>query len=101
MAEKDSDSAGAEALVRHFGQVSLDSSPVLTAKTPKFARKYSLRELEIQQTIGRCTWEGWSPCVACTSWDDLAGTDGVLWRKIVFAVANFKTAHSGKGLCSV
>ncbi len=40
-------------LVHQLGQFSLDSSPVLTAKqAPKFARKYSLRELEIQQTIG-------------------------------------------------
>ena len=52
MAENDLGSAGAEALAHHLGQVSLDSSPVLTAKTPKFTRKYSLRELEIQQTIG-------------------------------------------------
>ncbi len=35
-------------LVKQLGQFSLESSPVLTAKT----RKYSLRELEIQQTIG-------------------------------------------------
>lgn len=40
-------------LAHHLGQVSLDSSPVLTAKTPKFTRKFSLRELEIQQTIGK------------------------------------------------
>lgn len=39
-------------LVHQLGQFSLDSSPVLTPKTPKFARKYSLRDLEIQQTIG-------------------------------------------------
>lgn len=44
--------ASALDLAHHLGQVSLDSSPVLTAKSPKFARKYSLRELEIQQTIG-------------------------------------------------
>jgi len=44
----------ATALAIHLGKVQLtDSSPVLTAKTPKFTRKYSLRELEIQQTIGR------------------------------------------------
>ena len=42
----------AAALAHHLGQVSLESSPVLSAKTPKFTRKYSLRELEIQQTIG-------------------------------------------------
>lgn len=39
-------------LAHHLGQVSLDSSPVLTAKT----RKFSLRELEIQQTIGKPPW---------------------------------------------
>ena len=40
-------------LAQKFGQsLNLDSSPVLTAKAPKFTRKYSLRELEIQQTIG-------------------------------------------------
>ncbi len=44
--------ASALDLAHHLGQVSLDSSPVLTAKSPKFTRKYSLRELEIQQTIG-------------------------------------------------
>lgn len=46
-----------------LGQVTLDpkldasagttSSTVLTARS-KFTRKYSLRELEIQQTIGTC-----------------------------------------------
>ena len=41
-------------LVHQLGQFSLDSSPVLASKTPKFARKYTLRELEIQQTIGEC-----------------------------------------------
>ena len=47
-----------------LGQVTLDpkleasnTSPVLTAK-PKFTRKYSLRELEIQQTIGAYGEEG-------------------------------------------
>ena len=44
--------AAALDLAHHLGQVSLDSSPVLTAKTPKYSRKFSLRELEIQQTIG-------------------------------------------------
>ena len=39
-------------LAHHLGQVSLESSPVLTAKTPKYTRKFSLREMEIQQTIG-------------------------------------------------
>lgn len=39
-------------LVHQLGQFSLDSSPVLTAKSSKYARKYALRELEIQQTIG-------------------------------------------------
>ena len=44
--------AAALDLAHHLGQVTLDSSPVLTAKAPKFSRKFSLRELEIQQTIG-------------------------------------------------
>lgn len=44
----------AQDLVAQLGQFSLDSSPVLPTKAPKFARKFSLRELEIQQTIGRC-----------------------------------------------
>ncbi len=44
--------ASALDLAHHLGQVSLDSSPVLAAKAAKFTRKYSLRELEIQQTIG-------------------------------------------------
>lgn len=39
-------------LVYQLGQFSLDSSPVMAAKVPKYARKFSLRELEIQQTIG-------------------------------------------------
>ena len=39
-------------IVHQLGQFSLDSSPVMATKAPKFARKYSLRELEIQQTIG-------------------------------------------------
>ena len=42
----------AQELVQQLGQFSLDSSPVLPAKVPKFTRKFSLRELEIQQTIG-------------------------------------------------
>lgn len=33
-----------------------EASPVLTARTPHFSRKYSLRELEIQQTIGTGTF---------------------------------------------
>lgn len=46
--------AGADLdLAHHLGQVSLDSSPVLTPRAPKFTRKFSLRELEIQQTIGK------------------------------------------------
>ena len=49
-----SESISATELARHLGQVSLESSPVLSAREPKFARKYSLRELEIQQTIGMC-----------------------------------------------
>ncbi len=40
-------------LARHLGQVSLDSSPVLGPREPKVQRKFSLRELEIQQTIGK------------------------------------------------
>ena len=43
--------AVAQDLVHQLGQFSLDSSPVLATKTP---RKYALRELEIQQTIGWC-----------------------------------------------
>jgi hypothetical protein len=46
------DSISATELARHLGQVSLESSPILSAREPKFARKFSLRELEIQQTIG-------------------------------------------------
>ena len=43
----------ATALAIHLGKVQLtDSNPVLTTKPPKFTRKYSLRDLEIQQTIG-------------------------------------------------
>lgn len=46
--------AGAAALahdlVQQLHEFSLESSPVAAAK--KFARKYSLRDLEIQQTIG-------------------------------------------------
>lgn len=45
----------ATTLAHQLGQVSLDSSPVLSAKAPKFSRKYSLRELEIQQTLGELT----------------------------------------------
>lgn len=44
--------ATASQLAHTLGQVSLESSPGLSPKTPKFTRKYSLRELEIQQTIG-------------------------------------------------
>ena len=52
--------AGADLdLAHHLGQVSLiDSSPVLTTRTPKYTRKFSLRELEIQQTIGKTTISG-------------------------------------------
>lgn len=50
-------------LVHQLGQFSLDSSPVLAAKVPKFSRKYSLRDLEIQQTIGRSPGGGRSVCV--------------------------------------
>lgn len=49
-AHEEAGAALAHDLVRQLGQFSLDSSPVLTAK--KYARKYSLRDLEIQQTIG-------------------------------------------------
>ena len=44
--------ATATELAHHLGQVSLDSSPGLTPKVPKYTRKHSLKELEIQQTIG-------------------------------------------------
>lgn len=40
-------------LVQQLGQVRLEPSPALAAKSSKYTRKYSLRELEIQQTIGR------------------------------------------------
>ena len=43
-------------LVHQLGQFSLDSSPVLAPKTPQ--RKFTLRELEIQQTIGKLL-HGW------------------------------------------
>lgn len=46
------DALSATDLARHLGQVSLESSPVLTPKEPRYARKFSLRDLEIQQTIG-------------------------------------------------
>ena len=58
-AHEETGAALARDLVHQLGQFSLDSSPVLAAKAPKFARKYSLRELEIQQTIGEL-----SCCVA-------------------------------------
>ena len=51
-AHEEAGAALAHDLVHQLGQFSLDASPVLAAKAPKFARKYSLRELEIQQTIG-------------------------------------------------
>ena len=51
-------------LARHLGQVSLDSSPVLTPKPTKFTRKFSLRELEIQQTIGKAFRLFLCACVA-------------------------------------
>lgn len=51
-AHEEAGAALAHDLVHQLGQFSLDSSPVLASKSPKFARKYSLRELEIQQTIG-------------------------------------------------
>lgn len=54
------DSMAASELARHLGQVSLESSPILSgagsragSREPRFARKFSLRELEIQQTIGK------------------------------------------------
>ena len=55
-------SSGAADLAIHLGQVSLDSSPVLP-KPAKFARKFSLRELEIQQTIGEAIW-----CACVAEW---------------------------------
>lgn len=45
-------SVAGDELARTLGQVSLDSNPAMTPKPTKFARKFSLRELEIQQTIG-------------------------------------------------
>ena len=54
-------SSGAADLAIHLGQVSLDSSPAMTPKPAKFTRKFSLRELEIQQTIGEAFW---CACVA-------------------------------------
>jgi hypothetical protein len=48
-AHEEAGAALAHDLVHQLGQFSLDPSPV--AK-PKFARKYCLKELEIQQTIG-------------------------------------------------
>lgn len=47
-----SDSMSATELARHLGQVSLESSPILGPREPRYTRKFSLRELEIQQTIG-------------------------------------------------
>ena len=41
-------------LAHHLGQVSLESSPVLTSRASRRTEKYSLRDLEIQQTIGVC-----------------------------------------------
>lgn len=51
-AHEEAGAALAHDLVHQLDKFSLDSSPVLSAKVPKFSRKYSLRELEIQQTIG-------------------------------------------------
>ncbi len=59
--------ASALDLAHHLGQVSLDSSPVLTAKAQKFTRKYSLRDLEIQQTIGMLCVECVLHCTASCS----------------------------------
>ena len=39
-------------LAHHLGQVSLESSPVLSSRASRRTEKYSLRDLEIQQTIG-------------------------------------------------
>ena len=50
------DSLAATELARHLGQVSLESSPILSgagSREARFTRKFSLRELEIQQTIGK------------------------------------------------
>lgn len=55
-AHEEAGAALAHDLVHQLGQFTLDSSPVLAAKAPKFSRKYSLRELEIQQTIGTGTF---------------------------------------------
>ena len=75
-AHEEAGAALAHDLVHQLGQFSLDSSPVLPAKAPKFARKYSLRELEIQQTIGECSklpkteccCEGLNTGVLCYVW---------------------------------
>lgn len=50
--EEATGAALAHDLVHQLGQFSLDSSPVLASKVPKFARRYTLKDLEIQQTIG-------------------------------------------------
>ena len=42
----------AQPLMGAIARLSLDSSPALAPKEPRFARKFSLRELEIQQTVG-------------------------------------------------
>ena len=50
------DSVAASELARHLGQVSLESSPILSgagSREARYTRKFSLRELEIQQTIGK------------------------------------------------
>ena len=44
---------GAQPLMGAIARLSLmDSSPAMAPKEPRFARKFSLRELEIQQTVG-------------------------------------------------
>ena len=46
------DTANELDLAHHFGQVSLDFSPMLPVRLTKPVRNYSLRELEIMATIG-------------------------------------------------
>lgn len=43
---------GDQIVMGAIARLSLDSSPVLAPKEPRFAKKFSLRELEIQQTVG-------------------------------------------------
>ena len=43
---------GAQPLMGAIARLSLDPIPSLASKEPRLARKFSLRELEIQQTVG-------------------------------------------------